>query len=129
MAQQFLFDTDVLIDYLRNRPEAVACVEQRMAGLATSALVVSELFAGVRDGAERDALDTMVRAFDVIPVDAEIAEAGGLLRRDFGPSHGTGLVDALIAATAQRSGARLVTLNAKHFPMLRNVLVPYRKKG
>ena len=63
MAQQFLFDTDVLIDYLRNRPEAVACVEQRMAGLATSALVVSELFAGVRDGARKGfEVDTVVLA-------------------------------------------------------------------
>ncbi|HXC24442.1 MAG TPA: PIN domain-containing protein, partial [Gemmatimonadaceae bacterium] len=67
------------------------------------------------------------RAFEVSPVDPEIAEVGGLLRRDFGPSHGTGLVDALIAATARRSGARLVTLNDKHFPMLKHILIPYRK--
>lgn len=127
MAQQFLFDTDILIDYLRNSPPAVTCVERHLNGLMTSALVIAELFVGVRDGSERDALDNLVRAFDVRPVDAEIAEAGGLLRRDFGPSHGTGLVDALIAATALRSGARLVTLNDKHFPMLKNVLVPYRK--
>ena len=127
MAQRFLFDTDILIDYLRNRPEAVACVEERINGLGTSALVIAELFAGVRDGTERDALDGLVRAFDVLPITSDIAEAGGLLRRDFGPSHGTGLVDALIAATVQRSGTRLVTLNDKHFPMLRNVLVPYRK--
>lgn len=127
MAQQFLFDSDILIDYLRNRPEAVACVEQRTSGLVTSVLVVAELFVGVRDGVERNALDALVRAFQVLPLDAEIAEAGGLLRRDFGPSHGTGLVDALIAATALRSGTRLVTLNRRHFPMLRNVLVPYER--
>jgi predicted nucleic acid-binding protein len=128
MAQRFLFDTDVLIDYLRNRPAAVSCVEQHVSGLTTSALVVAELHAGVRDGAERVALDSLIRAFEVIPVDNVIAESGGLLRRDFGPAHGTGIVDALIAATAQQLGARLVTLNKKHFPMLRNVLVPYKTR-
>jgi predicted nucleic acid-binding protein len=33
----------------------------------------------------------------------------------------------LIAATALAHGATLVTLNAKHFPMLPSVLVPYQK--
>jgi len=33
----------------------------------------------------------------------------------------------MIAVTAQRRDATLVTLSAKHFPMLRSVLVPYRK--
>jgi len=127
VAERFLFDTDVLVDYLRGFPEAVQCVEERVRALATSALVVAELYAGVRDGDEREALDALVLAFDVLPVDADVAEAGGLIRRDFGPRHGTGLVDAMIAATAQRDDATLVTLSAKHFPMLRSVLVPYRK--
>lgn len=35
--------------------------------------------------------------------------------------------DVLIAASAELSGARLVTLNRKHFPMLPDVLVPYAK--
>jgi predicted nucleic acid-binding protein len=51
----------------------------------------------------------------------------GLWRRDFGPSHGVGLADAVIAATAAEKGATLVTTNRKHFPMLTSVLVPYRK--
>jgi hypothetical protein len=58
----------------------------------------------------------------------DLAERGGLLRRDYAPKHGTGLADALIAASAQQCGAELVTLNAKHFPMLQNVIVPCRKQ-
>jgi predicted nucleic acid-binding protein len=42
-------------------------------------------------------------------------------------SHGTGLADALIAASAEAAGATLVTLNRRHFPMLAEVLVPYAK--
>ena len=55
------------------------------------------------------------------------AVRGGLFRRDYGKSHGVGLADALIAATAELAQATLVTLNAKHFPMLPTVLVPYQK--
>jgi predicted nucleic acid-binding protein len=36
------------------------------------------------------------------------------------------LLDALIAATAKLHGVRLVTRNVRHFPMLDDVLVPYR---
>ena len=127
MAGQLLIDTDVLIDYLRGRSQAVAYLESRRETLFTSAIVVAELFAGVREGGEREALDTLLRAFEVTEVDSAIAEQGGLWRRDFHGTHGTSLTDALIAASASAAGATLVTLNKAHFPMLRDVIVPYRK--
>ena len=127
MPKTILVDTDVLVDYLREYLPAVEYLESRREDLSTSAVVVAELYAGVREGKERAALSTLLSLFAVIPIDAELAERGGLLRRDFGPKHGTGIADALIAASAQQSGAELVTLNAKHFPMLPNVTVPYKK--
>jgi hypothetical protein len=60
-------------------------------------------------------------------VDTEIARLAGLWKRDHGPSHGTGLADALIAATASKCGASLKTLNTKHFPMIRGLRPAYRK--
>jgi len=127
MAHKVLIDTDVLVDYLRAVPAAVRFLEALEEELVTSAIVVAELYAGVREGAERAALGQALALFDVVPVDADLAERGGVLRRDFGARHGTGLADALIAATAQRTGAELITLNAKHFPMLAHVTVPYRR--
>ena len=59
------------------------------------------------------------------PITEEIARDGGLHRRDFGPTHGTGLVDGIIAATCTRVDAALVTLNRRHYPMLNRILVPY----
>jgi predicted nucleic acid-binding protein len=117
----------VLVDYLRGRAEAVTYLESLTEQLATSAITVAELYAGVRDGAERTRLDAFLSAFDVVAVEHEIALKGGLYRRDYGKSHHTGLGDALIAATAEVQGATLVTLNKKHFPMLSNVIVPYVK--
>ncbi|MCA1719025.1 MAG: type II toxin-antitoxin system VapC family toxin, partial [Actinobacteria bacterium] len=50
-----------------------------------------------------------------------------LYRRDYGPSHGTGLADALIAATTEETGADLVTFNRRHFPMISRITVPYER--
>lgn len=120
-----LVDTDVLIDYLRGRTEAVDYIDNLSAPLFLSVLTVAELYAGVREGAERSKLDAFVSAFGIIPVDRDIAITGGLYRRDYGKSHGTGLADALIAATATVRGLTLITLNKKHFPMLAALVVPY----
>ena len=126
-AVRLLVDTDVLVDYLRGVPLAVDYLEGATETLLISAVTVAELFAGVREGKERTALDAFLAAFEIAPLDRAAAERGGLYRRDFGRSHNTGLADALIAATAELQQARLVTLNVKHFPMLADVLVPYRK--
>jgi predicted nucleic acid-binding protein len=127
MPEALLIDTDVLIDYLRGDAQAVTYLEGLEGVQLLSAISVAELYAGVREGAERKALDEFVEAFERAPVDTAIASMGGLFRRDYGKSHGTGLADALIAATAEVRGASLVTLNEKHFPMLESVIVPYRK--
>ncbi len=120
-----LFDTDVLIDYLRGLPEAVAIVESRMSGACLSAMTVAEIYQGVRE-AERAKVSRTISSFTVLPITEEIAELGGLLRRDH-KSQGTGLADCLIAATALIHGLKLQTLNVKHFPMLKLVEAPYRK--
>ena len=126
MARQ-LIDTDVLIDYLRDRNEAVTYLESLAPPLSVSAITVAELYAGVRDGKERATLDQFVGSFQVVAVDTMIALRAGIIRRDFGKSHGTGLADAIIAATAEALHADLVTLNRKHFQMLKNIVVPYQR--
>ena len=125
---QILIDTDVLIDYLRDRADAVTYLESLSPPLSVSAITVAKLYAGVRDGAERTKLDTFVNSFQVVAVDDEIAVRADIIRRDFGKSHGTGLADAVVAATAEAQQNDLVTLNSKHFQMLKNVIMPYEKQ-
>lgn len=127
MPPRLLLDTDVIVDHLRGVPEARTYLSARTEVLLLSTITIAELFAGVREGPERTALDTFLTIFGVVDVDAAIAQQGGLLRRQYGRSHNMGLADALIAATAEGAGATLVTLNRKHFPMLSGVVVPYQK--
>src|SRR5437870_2132779 len=101
VTERLLLDTDVLIDYLRGRPEAVAYVESLTAKVMISAVSVAELYAGVREGKERTQLESFLGNFEIVPLDHQIAAKGGLYRRDYGKSHSTGLADSLIAATAE----------------------------
>ena len=116
--RELLVDTDVWIDYLRGHPQAIACIKQLPERVWISAVSVAELHAGVREGVERDALALLISSLDVADLTVEIATRGGLLRRDFCRSHGVGLNDALIAATALEHDLQLLTLNVKHYPAL-----------
>ena len=120
-----LLDTTILIDYFRNLSPAVAFIEQLLDPPSLSVINVAELYAGVREGQERQRLDAALGALTILPVTAEIAREAGLMRRRWGPSHGVGPADALIAATAHAHGLDLVTRNRKHFPMLERVTTPY----
>jgi hypothetical protein len=128
MARAMLLDTDVLIDFLRGDEKAVSFVNANSSRIILSSVVVAELYAGVKGDAEQATLERFISLFRVIPVDSEIAKTGGLYKRDFSKSHGVGLADAILAATAESENAELVTLNTKHYPMIRGLLPAYRKQ-
>lgn len=125
MSESFLLDSNILVDYLRNRTEAVEFFGRLSAAPKISAITVAELYAGVREGREREILDRLVADIGVVNVDSVIAAKGGLLRREYLKTFGLEIADAIIAATAQIEDAELVTLNRKHFPMFSRVVVPY----
>jgi len=81
----------------------------------------------VRGEQELGTLDSLVSSLRVAPVTPELARAGGLLRRDYGPRYGTGLADAILAATAQACQGELSSLNVKHFPMFKDLRPAYIK--
>ena len=127
MIQRYLLDTDILIEYLRGSQQAVDFVESLTGVLLLSIITVAELYSGVRDATEEKSIEQFLLAFEVLTIDETSARIAGLLRRDFRQSHGTGLADALISASAQTAHATLVTFNKRHFPMLDHVQVPYSR--
>ncbi len=127
MPREILPDTDVLVDFFRGYDKAVAFVTAYAHRIILSSIVVAELYAGVRGDAELRVLENFVSLFRVVPVSVEIAKAGGLYKRDYGKSHGVGLADAILAATAEMENAELKTLNTKHYPMLKGIEQAYKK--
>ena len=127
MEGAILIDTDVLVDFFRGHNKGVTFVNTYSSQIILSSIVVAELYAGVKGDAEQTVLDNFVSLFRIIPVTVEIAKAGGLYKRDYGKSHGVGLADAIIAATAEAENAALKTLNIKHYPMIKGLKPAYRK--
>jgi hypothetical protein len=124
-----LVDTDVVIDFLRGQKEAVKFIQNNAKDLVLSVITHCELFAGARDGEESKILEAFLISLPVCSLTATIAKEAGLLKRRYQRSQGTGLGDAIIAASVLANKFVLATLNARHYPMITELTVPYRKKG
>ena len=112
-----LVDTNILIDYLRGRPDAIAWLEALEERTAISAISVLELYAGARGQRDERDIIALREQLTCLPAGEEITERAGAILRHYSMSHGIDIPDAIIAATAEHHGLRLATLNVKHFPM------------
>ena len=126
----YLIDTDLAIEHLRQRPFALEFLEQLIAESVVCFSVITELEAFV--GARPEELGRTEIFFDRIVrlnVDERIPRLAATFRRKYGEEHGTELTDAMIAATAAVHNLVLVTYNHRHYPMPEvNVICPPRDK-
>ncbi|MDD5189476.1 MAG: type II toxin-antitoxin system VapC family toxin [Dehalococcoidales bacterium] len=113
-----LIDTDVLIDFLRNRPYAVALLNKYAINglLAVSTLTHLEIYQGMRPNEETDTTE-FLDGLTTIEVTTSIARIAGKTLKTL-RARGTtiGVVDAVIAATAQELDVPLLTNNIAHYP-------------
>jgi predicted nucleic acid-binding protein len=120
-----LFDTTILIDYLRGRQEAMDLFEAQGTNPNMSVVSTAELYAGVRTRREEQKTEQLLSQAAMLPITQDIAKRAGAFMRIYEASHGVGIADALIAATAEHHGLRLATLNVKHFPMFQKLKRAY----
>lgn len=115
-----VFDTNILIDWLRDWP-AASNELARYPRHRISRLTWAEVLAGESPD-RRGQVTELLGFFEIIEVDSRIALAAAAIR------HRTRmkLVDALILATAQVHDSILVTRNTKDFPVtMPGVRIPY----
>lgn len=115
-----LFDTVILIDYLRGvTPARSEC--DRHSDRAISIITWMEVLAGATAASEADAR-TLLLNFQLLPLTPEVAERAAAIRK----ASGIKLPDAIIQATAEIEGRILVTRNTRDFqPGTAGVHVPY----
>jgi len=116
-----LFDTCILIDYLRGLVQARAECD-RHADRAISIVTWMEVLAGATAANEADTR-TLLLYFQLLPLTLEVAERAVAIRR----KNKIKLPDAIIKATAEMDGRVLITRNTRDFPAhARGIHVPYR---
>lgn len=118
-----VFDTNIVIDWLRDRAQAIAEL-QRYRRHRISRITWMEVLAG-EPLETRDDIQELLTSFELIEVDARIATTAADIR------HRTRmkLLDAIILATAQVNGAILITRNTHDFPAaMPGIRVPYTSK-
>src|SRR3954464_7858202 len=112
-----LVDSSLIIDFLRvkdNTTSLFYTLSTQDHDLSVSIITQAELYSGksVWEKPEVEAaLETIFSGFTILPLDSAIAISAGQIRA----SHGTDLIDALLAATALRHGLTVATLNRKDF--------------
>jgi predicted nucleic acid-binding protein len=124
-----LVDTSVLVDHLRGDRRALDLLLGFVRSgdeLWSVTVVRTEVLAGMRRAEERQT-NRLLDGFRWQDVTIEVADRAGALAREYAKAHaGIDTVDYLLAAASELLGASLVTLNVKHFPMLRSLRPAYR---
>lgn len=125
-SEKYLLDSDVLINYLRRDLNAYRLMkmieEGRMMG-HFSVIVETELYSGIRDAKEREAVEDVLALMKRITIHKRIAILAGEYRSKYFRSHSLETPDALIAASAKLNGLTLVTENKRHFEMIEGLKV------
>jgi len=119
MHRSLLIDTDILIDHLRKKRDALKFLSKEIEEgslLFVSVISRVEIFAGMRRG-EEDVVKSLFDLITPIEVDVTIADKAGEYLKKFSKSHALNIGDAIIAATTSEMALKLITKNVKHYPM------------
>lgn len=128
----YLFDTSVIIDFLRKKKSLFDFVSaHRDDEIITSAICIFEVYSGIGRNplatrSERTVVfQGLLESFSrIVSFDASQAAIAGALEADLDTKGTTiGDIDILIAASALNEGATLVTNNIKHFNRIKNLPV------
>ncbi len=113
-------DSDILIWHLRGEPRAANLLRrlsrERGTELWIGALQRAEVVFFMRPS-EAPVTMSFLSRFKTEPVTQEVVDDAAGIYREWHPSCGMDVNDAMLAATVASTGGKLYTLNIKHYPM------------
>mgnify|MGYP001566382905 CR=1 FL=1 len=126
---QYLLDTDIIIDFLKNQQPAITFLQKLTNQLLkTSVITLSEIGYGIEKsynpGKKKEQFNNFISDFsvEIVPIDTSIAEEFVKLKISLEKERQSlADFDLLIAATALTHKHTLVTRNTKHFSRIKNL--------
>lgn len=114
-----IFDSDVLIWFLRGNAKAASAIEA-VELRRISVVTQMELHQGARDKREQKAIERLVRdlAFEILPISEKISHRASIYGGEYCLQGNLRVADALIAATAVEYRDTLCSANAKHYKVV-----------
>ncbi|OIP36384.1 hypothetical protein AUJ95_09420 [Candidatus Desantisbacteria bacterium CG2_30_40_21] len=126
-----LLETTILINYFRKTQKAIDYLDSLYIKgnvILVPQIVSAELFFGCRNIQEEREIEDFLSNYCVTTnISLETMKKSAELKRTYGKSYECGLIDMLIASTALIENAELVTINIKHFQMIKglSIIKPY----
>lgn len=121
-------DTDILIDHLKGIDSATSYIHKIVNSKIRPLIsIISriELLSGSKiDEIEEAIIKDLLKLFDVVILDEFLADLSATFRKKYY----SGLADSIIAASAYKENATLITRNVRHFKGIRELKVirPYK---
>ena len=111
-----MLDTNIIIDYLKQKPDVVSFIENYGKGnIVLSPFVVMEIYQGVLNKEDLNRTRKMLNGFTTLTIDQAIIDLALQIQQQYVLSHHLGIPDTLIAATALIYDLELITHNLKDF--------------
>jgi len=119
-----LIDTDVLVWYMRGNEKAKHSINNTN-GFSISLVTYIELVQGLRNKEELSILRNSFKNLSatIIYINEEISTKAMFLVEQYFLSHSIQLADALIGATSMIYGLPLLTVNTKHYKIIKNIIL------
>ena len=111
-------DTDVLIDFLRDRKPMAdrIALELTTRSFVTTVITEFELRSGIRSRREATAVEALLDVLDVFSLDPSGARRASEVRRELeSQGQAIGMADSLIAGICLARNGMLLTRNIEHF--------------
>src|SRR3989338_4137189 len=117
---KYIIDTNILIDHLRGDIKITSFLEDVENGkkqAAISVITEYEILVGIKNSAEQEIISSLLKIMPRLTVTSSIVHIAAGFHR----TYRTGVVDAIIAATAYNTRSTLLTRNLKHFRNIKGI--------
>jgi predicted nucleic acid-binding protein len=117
-----IFDTDIIIWYLRGNLKAKELIEKSLP-FSISVITYMELVQGMKSKIEFRKFQKQIKQWNVkiLQIDQEISSRAMFYVQEYSSSHSMMLADAFIAATVVQNNEKLITANDKHYRFIPNI--------